>query len=310
MDAHIYNNKFSDWMVVHNNNPFIIASGTFFFPTLLHKQFFLPNRNKQVNWKRKQACLTISFDCDYPRDAEALPQVIQTFSVYSFKASFACVGHWIEKYPTEHKMIVDNNHEVINHTYSHPDNEILNPGRKFRQISKIEKIKEITACHDICQNILGIAPIGCRIPHFKNLFTPDIYSILRELGYKYSSSTWLTNTYSNGMPFSAEHGIIEFPVTTCPKHPFTVFDTWHSLNSPKMLYKIGHRTTKEYIALAKYLIKLAIETHSYINIYIDPFDVINIAGFSDLLNYINSLQDSLEILTYAEIMNRIQKGKD
>ncbi|HOW42788.1 MAG TPA: polysaccharide deacetylase family protein [Candidatus Omnitrophota bacterium] len=297
----------TDFIVKQNVNPLIIAAGTFLFPKWLHRQFLLPNLNKQIGWKQKSACLTISFDCDYPRDAEALPQVLNIFSAYAFKASFACVGHWIEKYPIEHKLIVEHGHEIINHTYSHPDNEILNPGRKFRLISRQEKIEEISRCHDICRTILGVSPTGCRIPHFKTLFTPDIYSILKELGYAYSSSTWLTSTYSHGMPFIASDGIIEFPVSTCPKHPFTVFDTWHSLNSPKLLYRLGHRSAVEYISLAKYLVQLAIETHSYINIYIDPFDVINMPGFNDLLAYIASLKDSLEVLTYTEIVSRSKK---
>ncbi|MBP7507581.1 MAG: polysaccharide deacetylase family protein [Prolixibacteraceae bacterium] len=297
-----------DWIVNHSTNPFVVGIGTFLCPVWLHKRFFLPNLSKQLGWKNKLACLTISFDCDYPRDAEALPQVLKILARYPFKATFACVGHWIEKYPVEHKLIIDHGHEVMNHTYSHPDNEILNPGRKFRYISRQDKIDEIKRCHDICRNILRVAPTGCRIPHFKSLFSSDIYSILKQVGYEYSSSTWLTNTYSNGMPFTAEDEIVEFPVTTCPKHPFTVFDTWHSLNSPRMLYKIGHRSVQEYIALTKYLVRLAVETNSYINIYIDPFDVINMPGFNDLLSYINSYRDSLEVLTYAEIMERMKKG--
>ena len=108
---------------------------TFFCPTQFIKSIY--NYNKARNyWNGKKAALTISFDCDYPEDIEAIPRLLQMLTNYEFKASFACVGAWIQKYPKEHAMILEHGHEIVNHTYSHPDNELLNPGRKFREISR------------------------------------------------------------------------------------------------------------------------------------------------------------------------------
>ncbi|OGS34790.1 MAG: hypothetical protein A2293_11740 [Elusimicrobia bacterium RIFOXYB2_FULL_49_7] len=295
------NKKFIDWTITHNDNLLLAGMITFLAPLSYIKSYYHNNIDKRTSWHGKNACLTISFDCDYPQDVEYIPQVMKLFARYQLKTSFACVGHWIEKYPNEHLMLLDHGHEIVNHTYSHPDNEILNPGRKFREISREEKIEEISRCHDICRKLLGYEPTGCRIPHFKNLFTPDIYGILKDLNYIYSSSTWITNTRSYGAPFLASEGIYEYPLTTCPKHPFTVFDTWHSLNSPHPVYKLGHRTTDAYKKLFMFLIDLAIETHSYMNVYIDPYDIAKIEGFDEILSYIQERQNEIWVATYQEM---------
>jgi hypothetical protein len=299
------NRKLTDWIINNHNNLFLSGIVSFGFPGIFLKSFYEFNKNKQHFWDKKKACLSISFDCDYAKDAEAIPYVLKMLSGYSFKTSFACVGHWIEQYPDEHALILERGHEIMNHTYSHPDNEILNPGMKFKYISRDEKKTEIEKCHQVCKKILKYEPIGGRIPHFKNLFTAEIYGILRELGYRYSSSTWTMNTKTFGMPFKAEEGILEFPLSTCPRHPFTVFDTWHSLNSPKLFYKMGHRTEEEYIALAQELIDLGIENNSYINIYIDPYDVVKMKRFAQLLNYIKSRENELLVANYQDIASKI-----
>lgn len=296
------NNGISRWIAKNQNNLLLAGLVTFTAPKSFVRSYLENNRNKCRLWGNKKACVTISFDCDYPRDIEVIPQIIKNLQNVSLKTSFACVGYWIKKFPREHMLVLENGHEIVNHTYSHPDNELLNPGKKFRFLPKSEKKEEIEKCHDICKKILKYKPKGCRIPHFKNLFSEDIYEILKELGYSYSSSTWLTNTESFGLPFKAKHGIIEFPLSTCPKHPFTVFDTWHSFNSKNLAYRFGHRTEQEYIDLFRFLIDLAIKTNSYVNIYIDPYDVLRLKNFMNLMRYVESKKDDLWIATYEELV--------
>jgi len=296
------------YISTRNSNLFIVGLITFSFPKTFVKSIYQHNKNRDL-WSGKKACFTLSFDCDYPDDVTEIPNIVEMMKKRNFKASFASVGHWIEKYPDQHKVAIDEGHEIMNHTYSHPDNELINPGRKFKEISREEKIEEVTRCHEICENILGYTPTGLRIPHFKNLFTDEIYSILSELNYKYSSSTWLTNTTTSGLPFEAPNNIIEFPLSTCPKHPFTVFDTWHSLNAERLSHRLIHRGCDSYLELFKDLINYGKETGSYINIYIDPLDVPNIPGFDKMLDLLSD--DELEVVTYEEYLERgmhIEKG--
>lgn len=287
------------WLA-NNSNILIKGVASFCFPRMLIEGIYSHNLGKR--WNGKKSCLTISFDCDHPEDVKAFPILLDLLEKYNLKVSFACVGYWIKQYSKEHKLVVEHGHEIINHTYSHPDNEILNPNRRFTQISFKEKKEEVAKCHNICRRILRYEPIGCRIPHFNRLFTPEIYTILKELGYKYSSSTSLTNTISFGNPFVAAEGITEFPLSTCPKHPFTVFDTWHSLNSKRLLFKLLHNSEHKYWDLFKFLLNIGIKTNSYINIYIDPKDAVRMNQFEQMLSYINKYRDDIWIAKYEELM--------
>ncbi|MBL8521420.1 MAG: polysaccharide deacetylase family protein [Betaproteobacteria bacterium] len=259
------------------------------------------NRDKSL-WGGKKACVTLSFDCDYPEDVEAIPAIVDMLKPYRYKASFAAVGYWVEKFPREHAAVIEHGHELMNHTWSHPDNELLNPGRKFRYLPKDEKSEELLKCHEVCRKMLGYEPIGMRVPHFKHLFSPDIYEIISEAGYRYSSSTWLTNTPTRGLPFVAPNGIAEFPLTTCPKHPFTVFDTWHSLNAQRLSHRMLHRGPQQYLELFKELLVMARETGSYLNIYMDPLDIKKIPGFREMLDLM--AEEDLDVVTYEEYLRR------
>lgn len=298
--------KLFNWVITKGDNLFVILMITLLCPEEFLKHILQSKKKFAMPIKHQKACLTISFDCDYPRDVESIPEVLKIFDPYGFKTSFACVGHWIEKYPDEHKMILNSGHEIVNHTYSHPDNEILNPGRRFKDISRTEKKEEVERCHAVCKKILNYEPTGCRIPHFRKLFSADIYGILKELNYNYSSSTLLSNTKSAGFPFEAESGVYEFPLTTCPKHPFTVFDTWHSLESKRLFYKMIHNNEKEYVMLFKKLISMAIELQSYINIYIDPYDIKRIHGFKQILDLLKERNSEINISTYEDIFAGIK----
>lgn len=294
-------NSLYRYIATQNHNLPLIGAITFTAPKKFLRSIYEHNAEKNL-WNGKKACITLSFDCDYQEDVEAIPDIVKKMSAYDYKATFAAVGYWVEKFPKEHEPVLEEGHELMNHTYSHPDNEVINPGRKFRDISIEEKTLEVTQCHEICERILGCAPTGFRVPHFKNLFTPEIYGILSELGYKYSSSTWLTNTTSYGLPFEAEKGIIEFPLSTCPKHPFTVFDTWHSLNAMRLSHRLLHRGPQQYLQLFKELITMAKATGSYMNIYMDPLDVKNIPGFDEILDILSD--DEIDVVTYEEYLSR------
>jgi len=285
-----------------NNYP-LMGLLTFGIPKLFLKSIYKHNEG-QLNWKGRKSCVTLSFDCDYPEDIEAIPELLKLLSAYPYKTSFACVGYWIEKYPKEHAMILEHGHEIVNHTQTHPDNDILTPGRKFKLISRDEKMEEIWQCHEVCRKILGYEPKGLRIPHFKHLFTDEIYGLLKEMGYLYSSSTWVTGTTTYGRPFRAEHGIIEFPLSNCPLHPFTVFDTWHSLNAARLSHRIVHRGPESYCDLFNDLLTLGEGTGSYINIYMDPLDIKKIGHFKLILDRLAD-EETFWVATYEEILKEL-----
>jgi len=288
------------WIARQQRNYALIALVTFTAPKTFLKWIYRHNQ-KPVTHKSQHINVTLSFDCDFPEDVEAIPGLIDLLKKYPYKASFACVGYWIEKYPKEHKMILDNGHEIINHTYTHPDNDILAPRRKFNAISRSEKAEEIWKCHETCRRVLNYEPKGFRAPHFKNLFTPELYDVLGDMGYLYSSSTWVTCTTSYGQPFRAKRGIIEFPLSNCPVHPFTVFDTWHSLNSKRLSHRLKHRGPEGYCNLFHELLTIGEETGAYLNVYLDPMDVKKITGFGAILDRLKQ-NNVFRVVTYEDML--------
>jgi hypothetical protein len=166
-----------------------------------------------------------------------------------------------------------------------------------------EKLEEIERCHEVCRKLLNYEPIGCRIPHFRNLFSDDIYQLLERTDYRYSSSTWITKNQHQGLPFKATDKIWEFPLSTCPRHPFTVFDTWHSFNSQRLAYRLVHKTEAAYFALFKKLIDWGIETNSYINVYLDPLDIPKMKYFQQLCDYISARSNEIGLMTYQQLVN-------
>jgi len=267
--------------------------------TILAPQIFLKafcEKGAVKEWNGRKACLVLSFDCDYAEDVQAIPEIVRLLASYSVKASFASIGKLIESYPREHELVIKGGHEILNHTYTHPNNEVLNPNQRFNELTIDEQRGEVDKCHKICQNILGYTPVGFRIPHFGALYTETIYGILQELGYRYSSSTMATRTPGFGAPFMKE-GILEFPVSGCPQHPFGVFDTWHSLDRGGG----KHRRKGQFYKLFCQLMDIGIETNSFTNVYFDPQDVAGLDDFSHLLAYIQNRQGDIWVATYREV---------
>ncbi len=289
----------------HESRP-LMGLSTLLWPRRVFRSFMELSAQPRIPWLKKKAALTLSFDCDYSKDVEAFPAVCDQLREYDILASFAVVGLWVERYPDLHRVLTNAGHEIINHTYSHPDNDEINPGRKFRLISRDEKKEEIERAHEIISEVLGIDCDGCRIPHFKDLFTPQIYGILRELGYRYDSSTLMTGVPSAGRPYLADEGIWEFPLTTCPKHPLTVLDTWHSLHVDHPFYKLSHNTAEEFCDLVWESTEAALASGGYVNIYLDPWDIPHLTGFADLLAKLRERGDELEIISYGEICDRLE----
>jgi peptidoglycan/xylan/chitin deacetylase (PgdA/CDA1 family) len=265
-------------------------------PQSFFKNFLLKQKRRYSSGLDK-GIYTLSFDCDYQKDIQALPELLNILRRYSIHASIASVGKWIEKYPDIHRRVVDEGHEIINHTYSHPNNEELNPSRKMNELSYEEQKAEITKCHELCRTVLGYEPSGFRTPHFGNLHSKLIYSILDELGYHYSSSTAAICTTGFGAPFAIGR-IIEIPVGSSIDYPFVVFDSWNMLRGPKARLRNSaefldcfYRTMEEIVAFKAYI------TH-----YFDPYEVIKDGKLDDMCRYLSGKRN-ISVIPYRELLN-------
>jgi peptidoglycan/xylan/chitin deacetylase (PgdA/CDA1 family) len=248
--------------------------------------YFSKNKNKQ-----KQGVTTISFDCDMPPDIDALPKLLELLNSHNIKSSFACIGKWIEKDPRVHRNILDGGHEIINHTYSHP-NSVFNDAL-FNKISEKEQKAEIVNFEKVCKKLLDYKPVGFRTPHLGNLHGQFVYPILEELGYLYSSSTTLTQTKSYGLPYfpskenflvsgNRSYSVLELPLMVCPEHYFPIFDSWHCFRSNPP----AHAKAGAFFETFEKAVSMVTNHNAVGTFYFDPADVANCKDFEDGLEFL------------------------
>ncbi|MCC7264379.1 MAG: polysaccharide deacetylase family protein [Candidatus Latescibacteria bacterium] len=251
---------------------------------------------------------TLSFDCDFPRDVQALPQVAELLGQYAFPASFACIGQWVRQYPDEHRCLVEAGCELLNHTQTHPN--LYHPDyayargaelsrKRFDLLVRREKRAEIEQAHATFVEVLGVHPVGFRTPHFGSLHTPEVYPVLRDLDYRFSSSVMAGASPTGGTPYQAAGGIWEFPLSPCPAHPFGVLDSWHSLSKRDP----AHSRPGELTALFVRLCEQVQGRGGYVNIYLDPRDALDSGELRRMLDYLR--RSSIVVLGYAELLERL-----
>ena len=249
--------------------------------------------------------VVLSFDCDFPVDVEALPTLCNTLSVRDLRGSFAVVGQWVDRYPEQHRAISDGGHELINHSHTHPN--LRNPDydfaaseefteRMFGDLSRAEQLDELVQCHEAVREHLGVEMAGCRLPHFGNLAPKTAYGLMREVGYRFSSSLLAVLSPTLGAPYTAVEGITEIPVAGCPAHPFTVFDTWHCL------VKNGgrHAADGEFLQLALGALDSCQRHGGLLNLYFDPKDVVNHPDFSRFLDAL--IEAPVRVVPYETLL--------
>ena len=250
---------------------------------------------------------TLSFDCDFRRDIEALPAVIALLERYDCTASFACIGRWVREYPQIHRDLKAAGHELLNHTATHPN--LYHPDydyaredslsrERFNQISVEQRKEEIQRCHEILLETLDYCPTGFRTPHFGVLHVDDVYGLLRDLGYTFSSSVCAAAT--GGTPFCTAEGIWEFPLSACPQHPFGVFDTWHSLSK----HQPSHAAPGDFAHLFSVLYGSVEEAGGYINTYFDPKEVLESGELERILQFLSTRE--IPVVTYQQVLATLQ----
>lgn len=283
--------------VGHMQHPLLWMSLTLTCPRLIFRAFYCEMHRDGLPWNGKRCAVTLSFDCDYPDDMAALPSLLDRLAAYQLPASFACIGRWIEQYPDIYQRIVQGGHEIVNHTYSHPNNEDLNPDHRFNELTVEEQRDEVIRCHEVCREVLQYEPVGFRTPHFGQLHTETVYPILHDLGYQYSSSTMVIRTPTLGAPFQPIDGLWEFPVSPCPEHPFGVFDTWHGFRGRRA----WHRRPGDFSRLFAEALEMGIRHGAYLNFYFDPRDMETDALGEQLFACVQKVERDVWVVNYTEL---------
>ena len=288
-----YKGYFSPWANAARKAAAALAP-TFFFQRIMRQQ---------GGWG--PFCV-LSFDCDFPRDIEALPELVDLLDRYGVKASFACIGQWITAYPDEHRHLVAAGHELINHTQTHPN--LYHPGYDyarapglsrdyFNRIGAEARRGEIEACHATFAEVLGVEPVGYRSPHFGTLHVDDVYPVLAQLGYRFSSSLAAGLNVLQGRPFQVADGLWELPLSPCPRHPYGVFDSWHSLAKTGA----SHGEAGALAGLFGELLGQVVRCGGLANIYLDPCDMLRSGEMERLMAVLADRE--IPVASFGEVVD-------
>lgn len=129
---------------------------------MIHRTpFFLPWLYPTLTWRiqdaRRQLFLTFD-DGPVPGPTEF---VLQTLALSNSKATFFCIGDNIRKHPDVFRSVLNDGHEVGNHTFHH-----VNGWRSSRDhyIAEVGQCEEIMQAHNASTRRLFRPPYG-RITH-------------------------------------------------------------------------------------------------------------------------------------------------
>ncbi len=148
-------------------------------------------------------------ECRVERNIAAILALLAEKDV---KATFFTLGWIAERYPQVVRAIVAGGHELASHGYGHERASDLSPAAFLEDIASAKKLLE---------DLGGVAVTGYRAPSFSigkgNLWAFDV---LRDAGYRYSSSVYPIAHDHYGMPdsprfaYPVREGLLEIPVTT------------------------------------------------------------------------------------------------
>ena len=179
---------------------------------------------------------TISFDCDSYYDAKSAINIINNLNKYNLNFKFILavpVENIIENYEIYCKLKNFNNVSFINHGYKKHTYKDIN-SKIYRSSYFYDKIplkimqNDIINAHNYLKKFLNKEVLGFRAPHFGtcNPVLNDIYSLIGDLGYKFSSSTTPVTIYNYNW-YKKNNDIYEFPVVGSLNKPCNCLDTYN-----------------------------------------------------------------------------------
>ncbi|MGE5622501.1 MAG: XrtA system polysaccharide deacetylase [Bacillota bacterium] len=143
-----------------------------------------------------------------------IERILAILAVENIKATFFTLGWIAERYPAMVRRIVMQGHELASHGYGHW-RASEQSAEQFRQ--------DVGRSKALLEDIAGVPVCGYRAPSFsigmRNLWALDV---LREAGYRYSSSIYPIRHDHYGMPDAprfayyprGRDGLLELPITT------------------------------------------------------------------------------------------------
>jgi len=119
--------------------------------------------------------VVLTFD-DGPAPVSALESILRTLKENEIKAEFYVLGSEVRQYPEAAEMIVQQGHNIQNHSWSHPN---------LAQESESDIRRELGETQDVIKSATGVTPSKIRPPYgaggFRGHLDPELVNIAKEL---------------------------------------------------------------------------------------------------------------------------------
>jgi len=272
------------------------------------------------NLFKKYACQTfkkklthlyfiLSFDCDTEEDILSAWDVHQHVTRLGVTPIYAIPGQILEKGSSVFKRILDNGGEFINHGYTkHAFYNTVNHRYEscffYDQLSNQQIREDVIKGDQAIRTVLGIQPEGFRVPHFGRFQKPSqqsqIYCILNELGYRYSTSTMPYYGFVHGAMMDVGN-LIEFPLSGGLMHPLSVLDTWAYFKAPDRIYSEREYAQQAH-SMADYFTRN--QYPGILNYYADPNHIVsNDLFFKTIYEMVQQAESTTYTRIIKELMN-------
>ena len=115
----------------------------------------------QVVRRGNTARSEVAFSFDAGSDAGYTSQILDTLAANGIMASFGMTGRWAEQNPDLLRRVVNDGHELINHSYDHASFTGLSTG--LSALTQAQRWEELDRTESIVQQVAG----GSTKPYFR-----------------------------------------------------------------------------------------------------------------------------------------------
>ncbi|RJR32891.1 MAG: polysaccharide deacetylase [Deltaproteobacteria bacterium] len=219
----------------------------------------------------------LSLDCDTVDDIAVVSEVHARLLDLGVKPVYAVPGELLRKGAKVYRGLMESGAEFINHGFTEHMYFDARRGAYescfFYDRLPREQVRQDILAGDAClREVLGVVPQGFRAPHFGAFQKPEqlrfLHGVLKELDYRFSTSTMPFYSFRHGPVFS-RFGIREIPVSGRDSSPLNILDSWtffaasgHGF-SPGDYFREGEAAADNYRHLGVGLL----------NYYVDPSHV-------------------------------------
>jgi len=188
----------------------------------------------------RELFLVLSFDCDTREDADTVLKVHDRLRRLGVSPVYAVPGEILNNGERVYRQIAEAGGEFINHGF-HDHTYFDKAINRYASCFFYDQLPLETVRNDIIEGdrnlrlAFGIQPKGFRAPHFgtfqKSAQLHFQHSVLKDLGYAFSTSTVPLYAYRFGPAFR-DFGVLELPVSGMGSMPLRILDSWSCFRAP------------------------------------------------------------------------------